>query len=319
MRLNDKKAALGLALAAGLAIVPLLAPAARPVLLMAISVSMCALGLLLLLRAGQVSFGHALYFAAGAYTVAFGARLLTTELLVLLPLAVLVSFLLGAALGAILVRYRDIFYAMLNLAFSMLGFTLLLRLYALTGGSDGLAVPPPTLFGWTPAPIAWGWVLYYASLLLLGLVLLLVTRYLAAPPGQALQALKTNETRLEYLGISGRQVLFTGHVTAAVLAGLGGAIAALSTGHVTPEMAYWSRSAEFVFIAVLGGVGNVLGAVVGAVSFELIRTAASAIAADIWQLVTGIVLVVIVLFAPGGLWGLAQRWLQRRGEEETVR
>lgn len=298
-----------------LAVVPQLVPALRPLILMAMAVSLCALGLLLLLRAGQVSFGHALYFACGAYTVAFGARHFGADMLGLMLLAVLTSAVIGALLGAILSRYRDIFYAMLNLAFSMVGFTLLLKLYSLTGGSDGVRVNVTSLAGVAIDSANFGVTLYYVALVLLGLVLFAVTRYLASPPGQALAALKTNETRLEYLGISGRRVLFTSHVYSAALAGLGGAIAAMGTGHVTPEMAYWSRSAEFIFVAVLGGIGHVLGALIGAVSFELIRSTASSHAANAWQLIMGSVLVAIVLFAPKGLFGLSQRVFSRQSKE----
>lgn len=296
-----------------LVLLPQLQPVLRPLLVMAMAVTFCALGLLILLRAGQVSFGHALYFACGAYTVAFGSRHLSSDMAVLTLLAVLSGMMLSALLGIILSRYRDIFYAMLNLAFSMVGFTLLLKLYSLTGGSDGVSVRVTSLAGATLAPEGFGWTLYYYALILLGIVLLLMTRYLSSPPGQALSALKTNETRLEYLGISARLVLFVGHVISAVLASLGGAIAAMATGHVTPEMAYWSRSAEFVFIAILGGIGNVVGALAGALSFELIRNTASAYAANSWQLILGLVLVLIVLFAPRGLYGLAQHIFRRNG------
>ncbi|MBV2162437.1 branched-chain amino acid ABC transporter permease [Achromobacter denitrificans] len=295
-----------------LAALPLIAPSLRPLATMAMAISFCALGLLLLLRAGQVSFGHALYFACGAYATAFGARHASADALAVIAMAVLSSAALGAVLGLILSRYRDIFYAMLNLAFSMVGFTLVLKLYDLTGGSDGMPVRIQSLAGVPLEVEVFGWALFYTALVMLVLALLVVTRYLNSPPGQALAALKTNETRLEYLGISGRQVLYFGHVFSAALAGLGGAIAAMGTGHVTPEMAYWSRSAEFVFIAVLGGIGNVLGALLGAVSFEAVRSAASAYAANSWQLIMGMVLVAIVLFAPTGLFGLGLRLFGRK-------
>ena len=269
-------------------------------------------GLLLLLRAGQVSFGHALYFACGAYATAFGTRYVGADILVVIIMSIVSSATLGAVLGLILCRYRDIFYAMLNLAFSMVGFTLVLKLYSLTGGSDGLTVRIDSVAGIPVDVERFGWTLFYLALVLLGLSLYAVTRYLSAPPGQALSALKTNETRLEYLGISARQVLYVGHIVSAALAGLGGAIAAMGTGHVTPEMAYWSRSAEFVFIAVLGGIGNVFGALLGALSFEAVRSAASAYAANSWQLIMGLVLVAIVLFAPAGLLGLGRRLLVRK-------
>ncbi len=295
-----------------LAALPLAAPSLRSLATMAMAISFCALGLLLLLRAGQVSFGHALYFACGAYATAFGARHVSADALAVIAMAVLASAALGAILGLILSRYRDIFYAMLNLAFSMVGFTLALKLYGLTGGSDGLPVRIQSVAGVSLEVEAFGWALFYTALAMLAVALLAVTRYLNSPPGQALAALKTNETRLEYLGISGRQVLYVGHVFSAALAGLGGAIAAMGTGHVTPEMAYWSRSAEFVFIAVLGGIGNVLGALLGAVSFEAVRSTASAYAANSWQLIMGAVLVAIVLFAPTGLFGLGLRLFGRK-------
>ncbi len=148
--------------------------------------------------------------------------------------------------------------------------------------------------------------------------LIVTARYLGSPVGQALPALKTNETRLEYLGISGRAVLYSAYVSSAALAGLGGALVALATGHVTPELAYWSKAAEFVFISILGGIGNVLGPLVGAVAFGIIRSYASAFAANAWQLILGTVLVVVVLFAPLGLTGIVQRFFaqRRRGVQQ---
>lgn len=294
-----------------MAIAPQLVPALRPLLLMSIAMGLCATGVLLLLRAGQVSFGHALYFACGAYVVAFGTQSRQADLLLLLGSAVLFNLLLGALLGAILVRYRGIFYGMLNLAFSMVGFTLLMKLYSVTGGSDGMSVRLPLLLGQSFNAIQFSWVFYYMALGLLAVVFWLVSRYLNSPPGHALLAVKTNETRLEYLGISAQRVFFVGHVVSAGLAGLGGAVAAFATGHVTPELAYWSLSAEFIFIAVLGGIGNVAGALSGAIAFELIRSYASAYAINAWQLIMGAVLVAMVMFAPRGIWGLVERVFQR--------
>lgn len=302
-------------LAAVLLAIPLAAPALRAPLQTALAIAFCALGLLILLRAGQVSFGHALYYACGAYTVAFAARH-TSEMIWLLALAVLSSLVLGALLGAVLCRYRDIFYAMLNLAFSMVGFTMLLKLYGVTGGSDGMSVQVSSILGMEASGATFGAGLYAVSIVLIGLALLLIHKYLQSPPGQALAALKTNETRLEYLGVSGRQVLYTAHVASAALAGLGGALAAMSTGHVTPDMAYWSRSAEFVFVAILGGISHVSGALIGSVAFEWIRGFANAYATHAWQLIMGAVLIGIVLYAPFGLIGLGRR-LARNPKPET--
>ena len=301
-----------------ISIAPLLLPSLRPLLLVAMSIALCAIGLLILLRAGQVSFGHALYFAIGAYVVAFGSRAGGLDLWVLLGLALVCSVAAGALLGTILVRYRGIFYGMLNLAFSMLGYTVFLRAYSYTGGSDGIRVVPPPMLGFSLDAYEFGWGLYYCAVALLALVFWMVHRYLHSPLGAALGAVKTNEVRLEYLGISAYRVMFVAHVSAAGLAGLGGGLVALSTGHVTPDLAYWSLSAEFVFVAVLGGTANVVGALIGAVSFELIRSYASIYAGNAWQLILGTVLVFVVLFAPQGLWGVVQRVLPARAKEERL-
>ncbi|MEB2398260.1 MAG: branched-chain amino acid ABC transporter permease [Alcaligenaceae bacterium] len=301
-----------------ISIAPLLLPSLRPLLLVAMSIALCAIGLLILLRAGQVSFGHALYFAIGAYVVAFGSRAGGLDLWLLLGLALICSVAAGALLGTILVRYRGIFYGMLNLAFSMLGYTVFLRAYSYTGGSDGIRVVPPPMLGFSLDAYEFGWGLYYCAVALLALVFWMVHRYLHSPLGAALGAVKTNEVRLEYLGISAYRVMFVAHVSAAGLAGLGGGLVALSTGHVTPDLAYWSLSAEFVFVAVLGGTANVVGALIGAVSFELIRSYASIYAGNAWQLILGTVLVFVVLFAPQGLWGVVQRVLPARAKEERL-
>jgi len=134
---------------------------------------------------------------------------------------------------------------------------------------------------------------------------------LTSPMGQALAAIKTNETRLEYLGLSARKVLLIAYVISAVLAGIGGVLLAAVQGLVTPEYGYWIRSGEFVFIAVLGGAGHVLGAFAGSLVYELVRTYAAAFAADIWQMVLGVVLLLVILFAPKGLIGLYERMIQR--------
>jgi len=301
-----------------ISIAPLLFTSLRPLLLMSMSIALCAIGLLILLRAGQVSFGHALYFAIGAYVVAFGSRAGSMDLWVLLALALICSVTAGALLGTILVRYRGIFYGMLNLAFSMLGYTVFLRAYSYTGGSDGVSVVSPSILGFSLDAYEFGWGLYYCAVALLALAFWVVHRYLHSPMGAALGAIKTNEVRLEYLGISAYRVMFVAHVSAAGLAGLGGGLVALSTGHVTPDLAYWSLSAEFVFVAVLGGTANVVGALIGAVSFELIRGFASVYVGNTWQLILGTVLVFVVLFAPRGLWGVVQRILSLRAKGKKL-
>ncbi|MXP62735.1 branched-chain amino acid ABC transporter permease [Roseomonas sp. M0104] len=286
-------------------------PWLRFVLTIALAKGLAVLGILLLLRAGQVSFGHALFVAFAAYVVAFLAPLVP-EVLLLLPLAALGSALLGLLIGLFVVRYREIFFGMLNLALSMVFYSVLEKFYAVTHGTDGIRLAPTTFAGMSLEGAAQGW-----SALLLALALslgfgALVRLYLASPMGQALAGIKTREARLEFMGVSARRVLLSAYVLSACMAGCGGALIAMTTRHVTPALAYWTASGELVFIAILGGAGSVLGPFLGALAYELTRVYAAALVADAWQMILGAVLLLVILFAPGGLWGMGRTLLARR-------
>jgi branched-chain amino acid transport system permease protein len=281
------------------------------VLTVALAKGIAVLGILLLLRAGQVSFGHAMFLAVGAYTVAFIAPQVP-EVLLLLPLAALLATILGLVIGLFVVRYRDIFFGMLNLALSMVLYSLLEKLYSLTKGTDGIRVANLTFAGQDPERAVQEWLMFGLALLLAIGFGLLVRAYLASPMGRALAGIKTRETRLEFMGISARRVMLFAYVFSALMGGVGGALVAMTTRHVTPQLAYWTSSGELVFIAILGGAGSALGPFLGATAFELVRVYAAAAVADAWQMILGGVLLAVILFAPGGVWGvLSSRWKGR--------
>ena len=296
-----------------LAILPLIEPWTEVVLTLALAKGFAVLGIVVLLQAGQVSFGHAMFMAASAYCVAFIAQHSgILEISVLLPAALICALVFGLVVGLFVVRYRYIFFGMLNLAFSMVLYSILEKFFYITGGSDGMRVPRPVLLGQELERADYERGLFYLTLMLAVVLSWVVWRYLRSPLGQALAALKTNETRLEYLGVSARRVLLIAYLISAVLAGLGGTLLALAQGLVTPEYGYWVRSGELVFIAILGGAGHVAGAFIGALVYEIVRLYAAAYAADIWQLILGGFLLLIILFAPQGLIGLYRRRKQRK-------
>jgi ABC-type branched-subunit amino acid transport system permease subunit len=294
--------ALGLLALAALAVAPHVFPGLQTLLAVALANGIVALGVMVLLKGGQVTLGHGMFIATSAYTVAFLARWQGQGEFVVWVLAALVVTGAGALLlGLFLARYRYVFFAMLSLAFSMVLYSLLLKLYRITGGSDGIGIPTPTYFGFALPRLQFELALYYTILASALGAMALVHRYLQSPPGQALEAMRTNELRLEYVGLSAHRVVLGGFVVSALLAALGGALLALSLGHVAPEMSFWTRSAELVFIAILGGVGSVANPFAGALLYELVRTYAAAVMVEGWQLILGLVLVLIIVYAPGGL------------------
>jgi ABC-type branched-subunit amino acid transport system permease subunit len=296
----------GLALA--VAALQFMSPNSTTLLTLILAKGIAVLGIVVLLQAGQVSFGHAMFFGAGAYSAAFlGLWAGIHELATFLIVGTLVAGIFGIVIGLFVVRYREIFFGMLNLAFSMVLWSLLEKMYKYTHGADGIRVARPTLFGFSFSPTASEAMLFYVTLVLALITTVLVQRYLDSPLGHMLRAVKSNETRLEYLGVSAQRVLLFGYVVSALLGGVGGVLVAVAQQIATPEFAFWTKSGEFVFIAILGGSGHALGAFAGAMVFEAVRVYASAYLENTWQLILGIVLIVIILFAPNGIVGLFQR------------
>ena len=298
---------------AAVTLLPLASPSIVTLLSLILAKGIVVLGIVVLLQAGQVSFGHAMFFAAGAYAVAFwGRHAGPGDMLLYLVFGAAAGGALGLLVGLFVVRYREIFFGMLNLAFSMVLWSLLEKMFHYTNGADGIRVARPTLAGFAFTPERFSSVLLYLTFAIAVAALFVVQRYLESPLGSMLRAIKSNETRLEYLGVSARGVLLVGYVLSAVLAGLGGSLVAVTQQIATPEFAYWTKSGEFVFIAILGGTGHALGAFAGAAAFEFVRFYASAQLADAWQMILGGVLIAIILLAPAGLIGLLRRRIERR-------
>jgi ABC-type branched-subunit amino acid transport system permease subunit len=269
---------------------------------------LAVLGVVVLIRAGQVSFGHAMYSCAAGYAVVFLARAYQIDGLLLIGLATAVATLFSALLGLFIVRYRGIFFGMLNLAFSMVLYSIISKFTTVTGGTDGLSFTRPPFAGFVLERDAFETALLYMVLTCALICGLLAQRYFESAPGQSLAAIKTNETRLEYLGISAKHVFWMGYLFSGFLAGLGGSLFAIAQGLVTPEAGYWVRSGEFVFIAILGGSGHAIGAYLGAFIFEFVRFYAAALLTGAWQITLGIVLIVIIFLAPEGLVGILTRF-----------
>lgn len=273
-------------------------------LIIGLTYAIAALGVSVMMRAGQVSFGHAMFACVSAYAVAFVARSYpNADAFVLIGAGVVASFLWSVIVGFFVVRYRGIFFGMLNLAISMVLFAMLGKLYNLTGGTDGLRVVRPTIAGFSLERQPFEFALLGLTVVIsLGLAWW-VQRYFRSGSGEALSAIKTNETRLEYLGFSAYYVMWKGYLFSAVIVGFSGALLALIQGLVTPEIGQWLRSGEFIFIAILGGSAHAAGAFLGAAGFESVKLLSSAYFPGLWQFALGLTLIIVIFLVPSGFVG----------------
>jgi branched-chain amino acid transport system permease protein len=261
----------------------------------------------LLMRAGIVSFGQGLYYCIGGYAAGVGGKYWgISDAFALLLLGAATSAIVAAVLGLLLSRYREIFFAMFTMAFSMILYGLLSKSQAL-GSTDGFNVVQASFLGFRPEGASVkAWLFSLTVLVAFGCAIV-VQRYLRSGMGFAGEAIRENEIRVEYLGVSARRIIYYKYVVAAVLASLGGGLQAMAAGHVGPDTAYWTTSGEFVFIALLGGTMHVGAVLSAAFLFDLIKTYVFQLSPYTWQMSLGVVLLAVILFLPKGLWSLFTR------------
>lgn len=314
------------AVAVALLVVLLVAPWVLPVFqTMQISYGLifaiAALGFNLLLGyTGLLSFGHSAFFGVGAYMPAMLVKYWGVTSLEAFVLAGIVGALATAALfGLVCVRYTRIFFGILALALSQVLWSLALKLFWVTGGTDGLRVPTPTLLGVMGGEVAdkmdfLAYRYYYYVLALFVAAVAVMWVIVNSPFGKALQAVRDNETRAEFVGVQVRRYRWIAFVVSGAFTGLAGALWVPLNGLTTPDILYWTFSGKIVFMTVLGGFGTFTGPIVGAVLFNYLETYAVGHTVY-WQLVLGVVLVTLVLAMPAGVVGTLARFVPRLGRQ----
>ncbi len=280
--------------------------------------ALVVLGLVILWRAGLVSFGQALYYAVGAYSVALFARFSgISDAFLLVLIGGLAAGLVAFLIGFLLARYREIFFAMLSLAMSMIFYGALVKTETL-GSTDGFNVAPPAFFGYVPHGRMQVVALFWLVLAISGLAGAAIAVYFRSVAGTMANPVRDNEIRVEFLGLSVNRLIHLKLVLAGTLGGIGGALAALTIAHVDPAMAYWTTSGGFVFVTILAGAGSIAAAFVGSLAFELLRSIAVNLLPGTWQLILGSVLLVTILFVPGGLGSLFAGKPRAKAEREAA-
>jgi branched-chain amino acid transport system permease protein len=250
---------------------------------------------------GMVSFGHAAYFALGAYTAAILVKLVGVPMLLAVPAAPVVAAAGALLFGFFIVRLTHTYFAMLSLAFAQIVFTVIFKWKGLTGGDDGLldVWPPPFL----KSPAAY----YYFTLAVVAVALLALHAIVESPFGYALRAVRENPRRARFIGINVRRHQLLAFGISGAFSGLAGALFAFYNGSVFPDFAYFTKSFEPLVVALLGGVQSFFGPLVGAFAFKVLEWLISRQWPVYWPLFLGAAVVVVVVALPQGFVGLFAR------------
>jgi branched-chain amino acid transport system permease protein len=309
--LNRKRIVLGAALAL-LALFPLAGTGFYTELVTKVMIlAIFALSLDLLVGyTGLVSFGHAAFYGIGAYALGLMApKYEAASLWLTLPSAMLAAGAAALAVGVFVVRVKGIYFIMVTLAFAQM-FYFVFHDTKFGRGSDGISMnfkPVAAIGGFTTFDLGNTTHVYYFVLVLLVAVFAFLRVVLRSPFGRALQGIRSNEHRMRSLGFPVYRYKLASFALAGALAGLAGYLSALQFGFVNPELLSWHQSGNVLLMLILGGVGSLYGAVVGAFAFVALTEIFQALTRH-WQLLLGAAIILLVIFLPGGLASVAGRF-----------
>ncbi len=262
---------------------------------------------------GMVSFGHSAFFGLGMYGAA--AALLTSH-----PpnlwLALLFGLIAAAAVAAFVAyfstRLRDIYFAITTLIFSQIFYVIIFTWTSLTGGENGLTFDQPPLaidglfsIELTPSVLHW-----FVLAVVTGSYLFL-RRITQSPFGMVLQSIRENEARTRAIGYSIERYKIIAVMLSGMFAGLAGVLYALQNQFAAPDFVFYLVSGETIIYNVIGGIGTLVGPIVGAAFFLLLREGLSRFLTQFYLIPVGVIFIAIVIFLPQGLLGFARRWLNR--------
>ena len=272
---------------------------------------MAAMGLNLVLGyGGMVSFGHAAFIGIGAYCAGISQFYGITNGWAHVGFSIVICSFAGLLIGYLALRTSGIYFIMITLAFAQMLFFLFVSLEAY-GGDDGMSIDRAD-FGFIDLydPLRL-YFLIWVCLVIVGLVLMLIVR---SRFGVTLRAIKSNESRVEAMGLSPLRFKMVGYVISAIICGIAGTLFASWQEYVSPDIMHWTRSGELMIIIILGGLGTLAGPLFGAIVFLLLEEslplllgAVAPAYAENWMIIFGPLLIIVVLFGRGGLTGIIER------------
>ncbi|MBO0757803.1 MAG: branched-chain amino acid ABC transporter permease [Bradyrhizobiaceae bacterium] len=255
---------------------------------------------------GVLSFGHAAYFGLGAYGAGFCLKFLAPSTPLSLLGGMLLGGIAGALLGALIVRRRGVYFAMVTIAFGQVFYYIAFRWSSVTGGDDGLR-------GFSRQPIDLGLFsvdilsnatyFYYFVLLCFALITAVMAFILRSPFGRTMIAIRENERRARFLGIPVERHIWIAFTLSCFFMGFAGALYALTNNFADPRGLHYSQSGDFVMMAVMGGMRTFWGPLLGAAVFVVLQDYLSSITIN-WMSFVGMLFVAVVLLFPRGLLGV---------------
>ncbi len=258
---------------------------------------------------GVLSFGHAAYFGLGAYGAAMSLKFFAPSTALAILVGILVGTVAAAAIGALIVKLRGVYFAMVTIAFGQVFYFITFRWNSVTGGDDGVT-------GWRRQPLDLGFTtidilgndkaFYYLVLLLFAVAVGIMAMLLRSPLGRSLIAIRENERRARFLGIPVERHIWISFVISGGFAALAGTLYALLSNFTDPRSLHWTLSGNFVIMAVLGGMRSFWGPLIGAAIFVVLQDYVSSHTQN-WMSFIGLFFVLIVTFFPRGVLGFIKR------------
>ncbi len=249
---------------------------------------------------GRLSFGHMLYFGAGAYGAALCGKFLSPNVFIVTLCGILLGAVIGGLLGPILIRTKGACFALLNLAYNQVGyFLVLVPLSKFTGGEDGISLHFTGFWFFDVGNIHQ---LFFLSLTSLILIAILTLKFTHSPYGLLLKGIKENETRVNFLGYSTYHYKLVTFILSAMIAAFAGALTTLNYNYANPSFIDPHRNVEVIFATLIGGAGNVMGAVIGGVTYMTISNYLPRYIVR-WEMFLGMALLIIAFKFRKGIWG----------------
>ena len=288
----------------------------------AIVYAVFALGIGVLLKQnGMVSFGHALYFGSAGYLLGILLQLQVASAEALIVLTLLIILVIGFVFGLIIVRVPGVAFGMLTLAIGQMFYLTASRARGFTGGADGMNIDwPSTLFGMSVSQILKPANMFLICWVTLIVVMFLVAWLLRSRFGAITEAVRDNEERARFIGISTLLPRAAVYALSALITGIAGVLSALNTGFVSPENLHWSLSGMALMMVVVGGFKVLWGPALGAVVYFMFKDVLGDYATH-WMTIFGVVLIAVIVFSPTGIAGALMRLVsgQPAADRQAVR